>query len=125
MAQVPDYTEVSSPSLDSLIELTVPDGFGGYNTRSITITNLALLINDVVFYEFETGALSANTDTTVYHNQDLSEYTIAVRSPADDNNMIVAKLQKYASDPTNAIVIKSAIAVGSPGLTVQIVGKRN
>jgi hypothetical protein len=77
---------------------------------------------NAVYYEFDSGALTANIIKTVVHGQALTNYIIMVRNAANTNNAIVGVLMKNISDPTNAIDIKSSMSIGEPGLKIQIIG---
>ena len=76
----------------------------------------------IMFYEFTTGALVKGVTKTVSHNQGLTNYFINARDISDNNNAMLQILKPNAADPSNAIDIKSYLAVPSPGLTIQIMG---
>jgi len=71
------------------------------------------------FYEFSTGALTANVTKTVTHSKGWTQYIIQARD--SDNNVAVKLLKKNAGDPTNKVDIKVGIDMPS-GLTIQICG---
>lgn len=76
----------------------------------------------ILYYEFTTGALTAGVTKTVSHNRNLSTYFVNARSINNENNAMLQILKPNAIDPSNAIDIKSYVAVPAPGLTIQIMG---
>ena len=66
-----------------------------------------------------TGALTANTLTTVTHSFGLTDYQIEVRDA--DNNVEVKTLKKSTTDPTNAVIIEVGVDLPN-GLTISIIG---
>lgn len=76
----------------------------------------------VVFYQYSTGALVADTLKSCPHNKNLLGYIINARSRDNHNNAQVMVLEPTPLNANNSVDIKVPIDIPEPGLTIQIMG---